>query len=357
MLTALIPGNFCGRKSAYAAENVQYGQNDTYRDIKHEGYETSFSINGTWWSGYNVSAIIRNTTATIIDNWTISLQFDGTITNIWNAVIKEHDSSNNTYILTNSGYNEDILPYSTVQFGFTVNAVENSSNRYPLPTECDMLQKEEELQCEEYSVRWTFSDPYNGILYIKNTSDVDICDWSLAFDTDIKLTGFYTAETLSTDGNHISIKNRGYNSDIRQGEELALGFGCYYVDGSTALNADLFRNFALTDVRGLVGAPVVTPEPTIIVTPEPTEELTVTPEPTVIVTPEPTEEPTVTPEPTIIVTPEPTEEPTVTSEPTIIITPEPTEKPTVTPEPTEEPTVTPEPTIVITPAAATSIPA
>ena len=344
--------------------------------VVQDGYEASFYINGTWQTGYNVSAVIRNTTAENIDNWTVSLAFEGKIVNIWDAVIVDYEESLNTYIISNAGYNEDIAPYSCVQFGFTADAVDKESGRYPLPTDCKMLQKEENLTNGTFSVRWHFSDAYNGTVYIKNESDKDISDWTLGFDTDLKIYSFYTAETLeekTAEGTHYVIKNRGYNSDIKDGEELSLGFSCSYVGEETMTNEALFRNFVLSDVRNGVmqtvvtpettEEPTATPEPTAVVTPEPTEEPTATPEPTAtteptaVVTPEPTEEPTATPEPTAVVTPEPTEEPTATPEPTAIVTPEPTKEPIatpeptalVTPEPTEEPTATPEPTATATP--------
>ena len=185
--------------------------------VVQDGYEASFYINGTWQTGYNVSAVIRNTTAENIDNWTVSLAFEGKIVNIWDAVIVDYEESLNTYIISNAGYNEDIAPYSCVQFGFTADAVDKESGRYPLPTDCKMLQKEENLINGTFSVRWHFSDAYNGTVYIKNESDKDISDWTLGFDTDLKIYSFYTAETLeekTAEGTHYVIKNRGYNSDI-----------------------------------------------------------------------------------------------------------------------------------------------
>ena len=110
---------------------------------------------------------------------------------------------------------------------------------------------------------------------------------------------------------------------------------------------------------------LITPEPTPEITPEPTPEVTpeITPEPTLEPTPEIT--PDVTPEPTPEITPDVTPEPTpeitpdATPEPTPEITPDATPEPTpeitpdATPEPTPEitPDVTPEPTPEITPDA------
>lgn len=117
-----------------------------------------------------------------------------------------------------------------------------------------------------------------------------------------------------------------------------------------------------------ISEPTGTPEPTLVITVEPTEALkptvTLEPTPTLEPTNKPTAIPTATPEPTAIpkptkapkptrapeptATPVPTATPKPTKAPRPTATPKPTKVPssTVTPEPTSEPTATPKPTKV-----------
>jgi aryl-phospho-beta-D-glucosidase BglC (GH1 family) len=78
--------------------------------------EISFSVVNDWGSGFQAQITITDTSSSPLDNWSLSFQFDHSITQIWNGTIGSHTGNN--YNVTNAGYNADIAPGSSVTLGF-----------------------------------------------------------------------------------------------------------------------------------------------------------------------------------------------------------------------------------------------
>ncbi len=78
--------------------------------------EAAFMVTSDWGSGFGGEITIYNTSSTAINNWTLSFNWDRSITSIWDAVISGH--SGNNYVITNAGWNATIPGNGSVQFGF-----------------------------------------------------------------------------------------------------------------------------------------------------------------------------------------------------------------------------------------------
>lgn len=89
-------------------------------EVDQENYEMSFKIHSKWDNKVNGQIIITNTGDKKIEDWNVSLQSNFKFIQIWNAVIQyeEEDDNNNFYDLWNPGYNQNIEPKQSVEFGF-----------------------------------------------------------------------------------------------------------------------------------------------------------------------------------------------------------------------------------------------
>lgn len=57
-------------------------------------FKVTFMLSGYWNGGYNANVKIENTGNTVIENWTLEVDYNGAISNIWNAVIDSSEDGN-----------------------------------------------------------------------------------------------------------------------------------------------------------------------------------------------------------------------------------------------------------------------
>lgn len=69
-----------------------------------ENYKVTFNLTGYWEGGYNASIRIDNLSNSLIENWTIEVAYDGSISNIWNAVVVSQEEGK--YVLKNAQWNQ-----------------------------------------------------------------------------------------------------------------------------------------------------------------------------------------------------------------------------------------------------------
>ena len=343
MMVGFVPQNVHAEDSGHSnsyMDNVGIDQTAEY-----DGYSVKFLITDAWSDGYNVQVTLSNTGFTVIDNWAISLAMYGNIVNIWNAeVITTQKNNDGTfkYSIKNIGHNRDIDVNGQVMFGFAVQVIDGCQTSF-IPESIHMLQSPVVISSNDYSVISNIygdtSNSFNGSIIIRNSSDSLIEDWTLSFGTDIDIVDLYNAVILVKQDGYYVVKNKSYNSEIKPGEQIVLGFTAVGTLNNT-ITGEIY-NTVLTDIRvsdngsltpteviTLIPTELPTAIPTIVPTLEPTSTLIPTPTETIIVSPGPTDiviptdVPSVlTPLPTTIVTEEPTIVPSSMVEPTTEITP------------------------------------
>jgi chitinase len=77
----------------------------------------TYAVTSNWGSGFNGQVTYRNSTSSAISNWTISFDFSGQISSIWDAQIVSHVGSR--YVVKGAGWNDTIAANGSVSFGFT----------------------------------------------------------------------------------------------------------------------------------------------------------------------------------------------------------------------------------------------
>ena len=109
MILGLIP------QSAYASAQ-EAGTNKAENTYESEDCMITYKETSAWGNYVNADITIKNEGKNQQANWKLSLIFDGTIDNIWNADILSSEEGN--CIIAAKTYNSVIKPGQTVSFGF-----------------------------------------------------------------------------------------------------------------------------------------------------------------------------------------------------------------------------------------------
>jgi len=80
----------------------------------------TFELTSDWGTGFGGQVTIANTQSTPVTNWSLSFNWDRSITQIWDGTISSHIA--HQYVITNAGWNATIAPGGTVAFGFNGSA-------------------------------------------------------------------------------------------------------------------------------------------------------------------------------------------------------------------------------------------
>jgi len=86
-----------------------------YIGTETELLDVRFSVSDDWNTGFVMSGVIENDGPSF-DKWTLEMDFNHNITNIWNAAIVEHVG--NHYVITGKSWNSMVATGQSVSFGF-----------------------------------------------------------------------------------------------------------------------------------------------------------------------------------------------------------------------------------------------
>ena len=183
--------------------------------ICKENYTFEYKVVGEWDKHVNVMVNITNTGNTVIDNWAIKYDIDGEIENIWNAVL--YDKLEDSSIIKNAGWNQDINVGETVSFGYIL-CTENHNT----PSEVELISSESIVSINSYETTYNVTNSWEtgciAELYIKNIGESIIEDWIIEFDYENEITSVSGGVIVEKNNNHYVIKNPSYNQNINQGD-------------------------------------------------------------------------------------------------------------------------------------------
>ena len=130
-------------------------------------FKVTFALSGYWNGGYNANVKIENTGNTVIENWTLEVDYNGAISNIWNAVIDS--SEDGKYIIKNAGWNQNIAVGSSAEFGIS------GQEDFPgFPKKYALLGNIAGVAEEDYSITYRldsdWGDGFTGTISITNNT-------------------------------------------------------------------------------------------------------------------------------------------------------------------------------------------
>ena len=201
-------------------------------------FKVTFALSGYWNGGYNANVKIENTGNTVIENWTLEVDYNGAISNIWNAVIDS--SEDRKYIIKNAGWNQNIAVGSSAEFGIS------GQEDFPgFPKKYALLGNITGVAEEDYSITYRldsdWGDGFTGTISITNNTASAIEDWYLEFDFNRNITNIWNGVTENHKGKHYVIKNAGYNANINAGQTISFGFS-----GNKGSSSDEPKNYELS---------------------------------------------------------------------------------------------------------------
>ena len=206
----------------------------------YDGYTVDYTVVGEWDNGQSVEVKITNTGEESILNWAFKYDIEGEISNLWNATIA--DSNNTDYIIKNSGWNYEIAPNQSVNFGYTL-----TDDNFETPSDFELCSERKDLS-GGYDVNVNIINSWDtgvqGELVISNTSDSPIEAWTLTFDTNFVIDNLWDGRIIENTDNHYVIASEMWTNPIPVGGSTTVGFvGTKDVDIEAGVN-----NFTLSSV-------------------------------------------------------------------------------------------------------------
>ena len=218
-----------------------------------DGYTVTYRIGSEWDNNRSVEVTIENTGDEAILNWALKYDTGGEVYNLWNSKI--YDSTEDYTIIKNNGYNYEIEPGRSANYGYIVTGAET------------LIPENIELCCRRIDVKSGYdvdfnvtSDWYTGFqaeIAITNTSAEPIEAWTLDFDSNFDINNIWNAKLLSSEEQSYVTANQLWTTPINPGASASFGFTA---DKSATENA-CAENFTLTAV--VVGESSLEKEPEI----------------------------------------------------------------------------------------------
>lgn len=205
------------------------------------GFQVKFQLQDCWDGGFNAKVRIDNTGELEIRNWCIAFDYQGALTNVWDAFLTSSDAGN--IIVKNAGWNGDIAVGQGVEFGISCN-----ENFVGFPGEYQILGQFNSLDTEDYCIAYEvvseWGDGFNANLLVTNNTDAPIEEWYLEFDYNVEISNLWNGTIVSNENNHFVVNNHGFNSTIQPGETITIGFTGRYLDDQICPSNRVLHTFA-----------------------------------------------------------------------------------------------------------------
>jgi len=207
---------------------------------KYDNFDIEYLIGSEWDGAQSVNVKITNTGEEPILNWYLKYNAGGTIENLYNAII--FSDSETGCVIKNNGYNYEIEPNSTVEFGYILRG--ESLN---FPKDFDLCTKRIEKKTGfnvDFKVTSEWDKGFNGEIVITNTSDKPIEAWTLAFDSNFEINNYWNCKLLSNSNGKYTFANKLWTTPIAVGSSASFGFSAALINGEKPYA----KNWSLTEV-------------------------------------------------------------------------------------------------------------
>ncbi len=194
---------------------------DVERQIyEKDGYRVTYRVGSEWENNRSIEVIIENTGEESILNWALKYDAGGELNNLWNSKI--YDSGEDYVIIKNNGYNYEIEPEQSVNYGYIVTGTEIT-----FPEDIELCSRRIEVS-SGYDVSFEVtSDWHTGFqaeVEIENISEEPIEAWTLLFNGNFTINNIWNAKMLSNEDGSYEIANQLWTTPIKPGESASFGF-------------------------------------------------------------------------------------------------------------------------------------
>lgn len=205
-----------------------------------DGYTVTYQIGSEWDGNRSVEVSIKNTGEESILNWALKYDVGGEVYNLWNS--KVYDSSEEYTIIKNNGYNYEIEPGQSANYGYIVKGEETV-----IPEDIELCSRRIDVKSGyeiDFNVTSDWYTGFNGEISITNISDEPIEAWTLSFDSNFDINNIWNAKLLTSENRSYEAANQLWTTPIKAGESASFGFSA---EKSATENANA-ENFVLTAV-------------------------------------------------------------------------------------------------------------
>lgn len=216
----------------------------------HDGYTVEYTVKNEWTGNQNIEVTITNTGDDVLSGWAMGYNAFGEIGGLWNAKVYGHQGTE--YILSSAGYNDELAPGQSTNFGYTL-----TGDKFKIPQ--NIVNCAERVDITEgynvyYNITADFVDTYQAEMIIENTSDTDISAWQLSFDGNVTINDLWNGKLIENNNGSFKVKNSENNSVIAAGSSVSFNFG-------GTKNTETEPNLGYSEpVETLPPVPVVTDE-------------------------------------------------------------------------------------------------
>ena len=216
----------------------------------HDGYTVEYTVKNEWTGNQNIEVTITNTGDDVLSGWAMGYNAFGEIGGLWNAKVYGHQGTE--YILSSAGYNDELAPGQSTNFGYTL-----TGDKFKIPQ--NIVNCAERVDITEgynvyYNITADFVDTYQAEMIIENTSDTDISAWQLSFNGNVTINDLWNGRLIENSNGSFKVKNSENNSVIAAGSSVSFNFG-------GTKNTETEPNPVYSEpVETLPPAPVVTDE-------------------------------------------------------------------------------------------------
>lgn len=187
----------------------------------HDGYSVEYTVKNEWTGNQNIEVTITNTGDDVLSGWAMGYNAFGEIGGLWNAKIYGHQGTE--YILSSAGYNDELAPGQSTNFGYTL-----TGDKFKIPQ--NIVNCAERVDITEgynvyYNITADFVDTYQAEMIIENTSDTDIYAWQLSFDGNVTINDLWNGKLIENSNGSFKVKNSENNSVIAAGSSVSFNFG------------------------------------------------------------------------------------------------------------------------------------
>lgn len=186
----------------------------------HDGYTVEYTIKNEWTGNQNIEVTITNTGDDVLSGWAMGYNAFGEIGGLWNAKIYGHQGTE--YILSSAGYNDELAPGQSTNFGYTL-----TGDKFKIPQ--NIVNCAERVDITEgynvyYNITGDYGDTYQAEMVIENLSDTDINAWQLNFDGNASIDNLWNGKLLENNSGSFKVKNAENNSVIAAGGSASFNF-------------------------------------------------------------------------------------------------------------------------------------
>lgn len=218
--------------AAYTGEKARAYQSDNCT--------ISYSITNEWSGNQQISVSITNNGEETLRNWAVMFDNSGEITNIWNAQVCKNDDE--LCVIRNNGYNYEIIPDATVEFGFMLQGDDLS-----LPEEISLCSRTADFTESaeiSYEIQNNWGEGFITAVTVKNISDKPLEAWKLSFNGNFEISSIWNANQMHTEDGSFKVENDITTTPIAIGGEKTFIFQGAIASGETPVLSD----FQLTSV-------------------------------------------------------------------------------------------------------------